>query len=165
MTATTPATAAATTGQQHNFSSGQTRLEHAPSGRTEPHPRRSRSGQPGVFVWQPVEGFQPDHRPDRPKMPHGLFQMSMIRGVRAVNDTFGCSRSHDAHSTILAGAAMVRGHRNHAQPSLTASGSAAAEPTGVCSAGTATGPRRRVGCSSRSAAQAEGRDRRTLKGT
>jgi hypothetical protein len=119
MTATTPATAAATTGQQHNFSSGQTRLAHAPSGRTEPHPRRSRSGQPGVFVWQPVEGFQPDHRPDRPKMPHGLFQMSMIRGVRAVNDTFGCPRLHDAHSTILAGAAMVRGHRNHAQPSLT----------------------------------------------
>jgi hypothetical protein len=33
----------------------------------------------------------------------------MIRGVRAVHGTFGCTGSHDAFSTILAGAAMVRG--------------------------------------------------------
>lgn len=40
----TPATAASTTGHQHNFCSGQTLLVHAPSGRTEPHPGRLRKG-------------------------------------------------------------------------------------------------------------------------
>jgi len=167
MTATTPATAAATTGQQHNFSSGQTQVEHAPSSDGAPIQGDCAGGDVGVIRSATTRGI-----------PTGSSSRQTEGASRPLPDVDDPRRSRQSTApsgvrdctTLTPPSSRERrwcgGHRNDT-PRLASRRfeGVAVEPTGKCSIGTVTGPRRRVGCSSRSAAQAEGRDRRTLEGT
>lgn len=182
----TPATAASTTGKQHNFCSGQTLLEHAPSGRTEPNQGDCADGNASVNVCEPREGFRPDHRPDAPIQPHGRFETSMIRGVRFTT-TLECvcrdAQLTSAMATSVRATPWQQGVGRASQSFsrervwqgdtgttriLTAARRARRArrscPLEVCMVGTRDCPRKRLDRSSRSTAQAEARDRRTLEG-
>ena len=166
MRARTPATAASTTGQQHNFSSGQTLSKHAPSGRTEPSSRA---------VEQAATPAHPECESERDSN-RIIVQTRRVasRHLRTVDDSrrlfrhrhlrvYEASRRSSSHP---AGSGHGCGHRNHASTRhLTATRWLRRQSPLECAlAGTATGPRRRLGCSSPSTAKAAGRDRRTLEG-
>jgi len=143
-------------------------------------------GQPDTNVCEPREGFQPDHRPDAPIQPHGRFETSMIRGVRFTTTLECVCRDAQLTSAMATSVRATPGDRVSAELPSQTRGSvydrgtpeqrASGPPQGGLGmrGGSAHWsvhllerrdcPRRRLARSSRSTAQAEARDRRTLEG-
>jgi hypothetical protein len=143
-------------------------------------------GQPGTNVCEPREGFQPDYRPDASIQPHGRFETSMIRGVRFTTTLECVCRDAQLTSAMATSVRATPGDRASAELPSRTRGSVpdggtpeqrASEPPqgGPGRRGSNAHwsvhllerrdcPRRRLARSSRSTAQAEARDRRTLEG-